>query len=578
MYEAHFGLDRPPFQITPDPSLFFDGGKRGAILDALAYAIERGEGIIKVVGEVGSGKTMLCRMMELRLPESVELIYVANPSLSADDILYVIADELKLDLKDDASKQEVMRALQKWLIELHAANKQVVLFVEEAQGMPLQTLEEIRLLSNLETSQHKLLQIVLFGQPELDLKLSDHSIRQLRERISHSFDLPPLDAEEIHAYLNFRMRQVGYSGPEVISLKVSKLIEKYSKGLVRRVNIIADKALLAAFSDSTHDVTRKHVKVAADDSEFSEEAAKRRSNLKSPVPWILATAASMLLLVAGLFQFGFIQLSDDSQAKSPAAVATVSRPAASASVQHKKPVFKSPALNASEQPIEMTLALVDGADVEAIDPLVEDEPAPVADSIAETMFEVANADENNNQGTETHQREAIAVDAKQNDVMAKQVLVAMSAGSSDNKSLEKNIRRSISAVDAQKWLDEKVVKTRAWMAQAEKGHITMQVLMRRKSAAQELVGFLKNEWPLQLDQTYIYEVDIHGTNIYRVLYNDYESWRQGNLDLAAMPDSIKSNGPYLRNIYRLHVAALSEDVAMLAGENNQPEIAQVSNH
>ena len=222
MYEDYFGLSRPPFKISPDTSLFFEGGKRGDILGALVYAIHRGEGIIKVVGEVGSGKTMLCRMLQLKLPKSVEIIYIANPSVSAEDILFVIAYELELPAAKDASKHEVVNMLHDYLMQRHIENKQVVLFIEEAQGMPLDTLEEIRLLSNLETDQHKLLQIILFGQPELDENLSKKSIRQLRERITHSFNLSPLTHHEIHKYLNFRMREVGYTGPELITSSLAK--------------------------------------------------------------------------------------------------------------------------------------------------------------------------------------------------------------------------------------------------------------------------------------------------------------------------------------------------------------------
>jgi len=168
MYYAFFGLKQPPFRITPDTDFFFEGGNRGAVLEALTYAITHGEGIVKVTGEVGSGKTMLCRVLQARLPASVESVYLANPSVSPEEILHAIAFELQLPLPRDAGRLEVMHALNEYLLAKHAEHKQVVVFVEESQSMPIATLEEIRLLSNLETKQHKLLQIVLFGQPELD--------------------------------------------------------------------------------------------------------------------------------------------------------------------------------------------------------------------------------------------------------------------------------------------------------------------------------------------------------------------------------------------------------------------------
>ena len=268
MYLEHFGLDRPPFKITPDTSMFFEGSKRGAALEALIYAIKSGEGIIKVVGEVGSGKTMLCRMLEVKLSDVVDVVYIANPSLSPDNILHVIAHELHLGIKNNDSKLDVMQKLQDYLLTKHADNRQVVVFVEEAQSMPVETLEEIRLLSNLETDQHKLLQMVLFGQPELDDKLAQPQIRQLKERITHSFYLDPFPPEDTLDYLNFRLRSVGYRGPSLFNQRTASAVEKYSSGLSRRINIIADKSLMASFSEGSHEVKVGHVASAAKDSDF----------------------------------------------------------------------------------------------------------------------------------------------------------------------------------------------------------------------------------------------------------------------------------------------------------------------
>ncbi|PCI08294.1 MAG: general secretion pathway protein [Gammaproteobacteria bacterium] len=275
MYQEHFGLNRPPFKITPDTSLFFEGSQRGAALDALLYAINSGEGIIKVVGEVGSGKTMLCRMLEVRLSDDVDVIYIANPSLSPDNILHVIAHELHLDVTNTMSKVDVMQQIQTHLLKKHASNRQVVLFVEEAQSMPIETLEEIRLLSNLETDENKLLQMVLFGQPELDEKIAAPHIRQLKERITHSFHLSPFPQDDTLQYLNFRLRAVGYKGPDIFNRKTAGVVKKYSNGLTRRINIIADKSMLAAYSEGSHSVTPAHIKSAALDSEFTTAIDKK---------------------------------------------------------------------------------------------------------------------------------------------------------------------------------------------------------------------------------------------------------------------------------------------------------------
>jgi MSHA biogenesis protein MshM len=269
VYNEHFGLAQPPFKITPNTAFFFPGGNRGPILDALVYAITQGEGIVKVTGEVGSGKTMLCRMLESSLPDTVETIYLANPSVEPGEILNAIAFELHLTIAPQSSRLQVMQQVQEHLVQRHAEGKQVVIFVEEAQATPIATLEEIRLLSNLETQHHKLLQIVLFGQPELDEILADAHIRQLKERITHSFRLDPLNTTDIRAYLNFRMRQAGYKGPDVFSVGAVREIARASLGLTRRVNIIADKALLAAYTEHTHEISPRHVLAAAKDSEFT---------------------------------------------------------------------------------------------------------------------------------------------------------------------------------------------------------------------------------------------------------------------------------------------------------------------
>jgi MSHA biogenesis protein MshM len=294
MYYDYFGFSQPPFKITPDTNLFYSGGDRGAILDALLYAILNGEGIVKVVGEVGSGKTMLCRMLEKELPENVEVVYLVNPSISPENTLHAIAFELKLAVNAGTSRFEVMNQLQKYLLQRHSENRQVVVFVEEAQSMPIATLEEIRLLSNLETQQSKLLQIVLFGQPELDEMIAKPEIRQLKERITYSFQLTPFKTNDIREYINTRVRACGYRAGELFDETALKQIEHYSKGLLRRINILADKSLLAAFAENKHKVTGKHTRLAARDSEFVAHAPW----YKNPVFITTSLSMTMLVLVA----------------------------------------------------------------------------------------------------------------------------------------------------------------------------------------------------------------------------------------------------------------------------------------
>jgi MSHA biogenesis protein MshM len=293
LYLEHFGLDEPPFRITPHTDFFFDGAERGATLEALAYAVVHDEGIVKVSGEVGSGKTMLCRMLMERLPPEVETLYLATPSLARDEILHAIADELQLKLSE--RRTVALRELHEHLIQLYGAGRRVVILIDEAHVMPEDTLEQVRLLSNLESSRHKLLQIVLFGQPELDATLAKPSLRQLRDRITHSFRMRPLSAAEVATYLAFRMRAAGYRGPEVFAARATRLLARTSGGLTRRINILADKALLAAYSESSHAVTERQVKAAIADSEFVA-AAPARANAR---PVLLVASGIMLGVLIG---------------------------------------------------------------------------------------------------------------------------------------------------------------------------------------------------------------------------------------------------------------------------------------
>jgi MSHA biogenesis protein MshM len=298
MYLEHFGLNEPPFRITPHTDFFFEGANRGATLDALVYAITHDEGIVKVSGEVGSGKTMLCRVLMERLPDRVTIIYLANPSLSRDDILYAIADELRLDIPDNARSSVVMRALHDHLIKSYGEGRQVVVLIDEAHAMPTETLEEIRLLSNLETNHSKLLQLVLFGQPELNDILARPDMRQLKERITHNFGLEPLVREDISHYLDFRMRAAGYRGPSVFAPPALKLIEQSSLGLTRRINILADKALLAAFSAGSHQIGTKETQAAIRDCEFSDATyGGGRARGRTRSLWIVI--ALTILILAG---------------------------------------------------------------------------------------------------------------------------------------------------------------------------------------------------------------------------------------------------------------------------------------
>jgi len=299
VYLDHFGLKEPPFRITPHTDFFFEGAGRGATLDALVYAILHEEGIVKVTGEVGSGKTMLCRVLIERLPQQVETIYLATPSLGRDEILHAIADELKLSFREKRVRV-ALRELQDRLIELYGEGRRVVIVIDEAHAMAEETLEQIRLLSNLESSRHKLLQIVLFGQPELDELLSQQSMRPLRDRITHSFSIRPLGKAEVGKYISHRMHAAGYRGPDVFQPLAVARLASASRGLTRRINILADKSLLAAFAEDAHAIAGRHVRAAIADSEFARPARSPRARAAIAV----ALAAGVVIGAAGYGMLG----------------------------------------------------------------------------------------------------------------------------------------------------------------------------------------------------------------------------------------------------------------------------------
>ncbi len=327
MYLDYFGLHEAPFKITPNTGFFYPGADRGSTLDALVYAIEQGEGIVKVTGEVGSGKTMLCRMLAEKLRNAHDLVYLANPHISPQEVLTAIACDLKLPLAANASITELTQAVTHSLLHSHANGRRTILLVEEAQGMPLETLEEIRLLTNLETAHEKLLQIVLFGQPELDENLRQPAIRQLNERITQHFVLRPLTWEEARQYLDHRLRSAGYRGPELFPPAVVRELSRHAHGLSRRLNILADKVLLAAFAGNTHNLTLQHVRAAVADSPFAHAKTGRRHRQR-------ATAGGVLLLALLALAAWALPASRQPDATASAAPITPSPPPRLAAAAH----------------------------------------------------------------------------------------------------------------------------------------------------------------------------------------------------------------------------------------------------
>ena len=321
MYLDYFGLKEAPFRITPNTEYWYAGGQRGEMLAALLYAIGQGEGIIKVVGEVGSGKTMLCRKLAAQLPDSVDSVYLGNPTLAPDDMLAAILADLGIEPPENG-RQARLAQLNAALLARHAAGRRVVVFVEEAQGIALDNLEFLRLLTNLETATDKLLQIVLFGQPELDVQLADPRIRQLKDRITLGLSLSPLAEAEVADYLRARLAVAGYRGPDLFSPALIARMTTLSGGLSRRINVLADKTLLAAYAGQTHTLTPAHLDAAAGDADM-QPLPRRHAGMRRWA-WLSTGLAAALGLLAWIAW----------QALAPAAApaAAAQKPAATASV------------------------------------------------------------------------------------------------------------------------------------------------------------------------------------------------------------------------------------------------------
>jgi MSHA biogenesis protein MshM len=280
MYQEHFGLRELPFTITPDTSFFFAHSSHQEALNTLLITVRSGEGFIKVVGEVGTGKTLLCRkFLDALDRDNYITAYLPNPYLAPNTLLFAVADELGIPYSGHANQHQLLKLLTKFLVDSYADRKRVVLCLDEAQAMPIETLEMLRLLTNLETERRKLLQVVLFGQPELDTKLDDPAIRQLKQRIGFSCRLRPLHAKDVDFYIAHRLAIAGYRGTRVFSERATKRLSRASTGVPRLVNILAHKSLMAAFGEGKRYVTEAHVRLAIADTESLSPTTRWRSRL-----------------------------------------------------------------------------------------------------------------------------------------------------------------------------------------------------------------------------------------------------------------------------------------------------------
>jgi MSHA biogenesis protein MshM len=269
MYLRHFSLREAPFSITPDAAFFYPHEGAQAALNTLLVAIRSGEGFLKIVGEVGCGKTVLCRQLLRALQGECVTAYIPNPDLGPRDLLLVLAQELGLKLPASATRHRLLDSLQGCLVAHAAQGRQVVVIIDEAQAIPVRTVESLRLLSNLETEKRKLLQIVLLGQPELDRKLARPEIRQLLQRITFSDHLGPMAAARVGPYLHHRLQVAALDARtpvDVFEAPAVQALAQCSAGIPRLVNVLANKCLMLAFGENRHHVTLADVRLAARDT------------------------------------------------------------------------------------------------------------------------------------------------------------------------------------------------------------------------------------------------------------------------------------------------------------------------
>ena len=297
MYLYHFGLRELPFTLTPNTNFYLGLESHNEALAVLLTALKTGEGFIKVIGEVGTGKTLLCRKLLNEIPEHFVTAYIPNPYLKPDELRRAVAVELGVKQAQRMSTQLLTQRIQERLLALHSKGHSVVLILDEAQALPEESLEALRLFTNLETETRKLLQVVLFSQPELDQRLAENQFRQLRQRITFSYQLRPLTAIEVHHYIQHRLQVAGYKGAILFSPTITRKLTKVSKGIPRLVNVLCHKMMMLAYGQGHFEITHKHLKTAIEDTEDTKESYGRS------LP--LAFAFFSVLFIALAIYFGF---------------------------------------------------------------------------------------------------------------------------------------------------------------------------------------------------------------------------------------------------------------------------------
>jgi general secretion pathway protein A len=297
MYTAHFGLNTAPFSITPDPHYFFSSTNHSEALAHLVYGVNEGPGFVLLTGEVGTGKTTLCRSLIEQLPHNFDVALLLNPCLSPIELLAALFDELRISYSlEQYQHKDFIHKLTSYLLTADRVGHRTVLIIDEAQNLSSEALEQIRLLTNLETGDHKLLQIILVGQPELNKLLKRNNLRQLSQRITARYHLSPLSKKDTKAYISYRLAISGVSRP-LFTDSAIKLIYRYSAGVPRLINILCDRALLGGYVSNKHKINAEIIRQAIE--EVSGEAIRKfdsKSLIFFSIFFILTTVISWWLL------------------------------------------------------------------------------------------------------------------------------------------------------------------------------------------------------------------------------------------------------------------------------------------
>jgi len=317
MYNKFFGFKEKPFKLVPNPEYLFLSKSHEEALAHLSYAITQGDGFVEITGEVGTGKTTLCRVFLENLDKSIEAAYIFNPKLDALQLLKAINDEFGIDSAPDNTKDLIDR-LNAFLIEKKAAGQKALVVIDEAQNLSLEVLEQLRLLSNLETTREKLLQIILVGQPELGDMLSSHQLRQLGQRITINCQLAPLTFQETKDYIRHRIALASHRAGPPFDNAAYRAIFEYSRGIPRLINIGCDRALLNGFSRNSFIITGTIAKEAI--AELSHKSKKTPGKKPLPASLVMLTAL-VAVLAAVLLYLNYGSSSSDSRGSQSASLA-----------------------------------------------------------------------------------------------------------------------------------------------------------------------------------------------------------------------------------------------------------------